>query len=46
MKGQEFAVRILIKEVVVKIILIWLSGACAIALALARFIREGKGGDE
>ena len=29
----------------VNIIIIWLAGACALALALARFIREGKGGD-
>ena len=46
MKGQEFAVRILIEEGGVNIIIIWLAGACALALALARFIRAGKGGDE
>lgn len=33
------------EEVGVKIILIWFAGAGALALALARFIRAGKGGD-
>ena len=28
-----------------RIIIIWLAGAGALALALARFIREGKGRD-